>query len=280
MSRPPLRALLVDLSGTIHIGGDPTPRAAQAISRLRDAHIPVRFCSNTSNESSRALVDRLHGMDIIIRDGELWTSLRAVTTELKSRSLSRPYIIASKSAKEEILGANGSNVREPYDSVVVAYTPSQFDYPVLNTAFRVLTHELPSQQPTPHTPVKPIPLLATHASRYVQDTDGHLSLGPGPFVATLEYGAGIKAQVLGKPQKAFYDLVLGSLGTETSGGAIAMVGDDVQGDLTGGAIECGLWRVLVRTGKYRPGDETRPGIQPPDEVFESFADFVDSLLHV
>ena len=36
--------------------------------------------------------------------------------------------------------------------------------------------------------------------------------------------------------------------------------------------------MTVKTGKYRSGDETRPGIVPPDEVFGSFKEFVDSLL--
>jgi len=34
----------------------------------------------------------------------------------------------------------------------------------------------------------------------------------------------------------------------------------------------------VKTGKYRAGDETRPGVVPPDEVFDSFAEFIDNLL--
>lgn len=34
---------------------------------------------------------------------------------------------------------------------------------------------------------------------------------------------------------------------------------------------------LVKTGKYRDGDEKREGQHPPDEVQESFAAFVDTL---
>jgi hypothetical protein len=34
----------------------------------------------------------------------------------------------------------------------------------------------------------------------------------------------------------------------------------------------------VKTGKYRPGDEQRAGVHPPDEVCESFAAFVDDLI--
>lgn len=34
----------------------------------------------------------------------------------------------------------------------------------------------------------------------------------------------------------------------------------------------------MKTGKYRAGDETKDGVDAPDEVCDSFADFVYSLL--
>ena len=36
--------------------------------------------------------------------------------------------------------------------------------------------------------------------------------------------------------------------------------------------------VLVKTGKYRKGDEIKAGVVSPDEIFDSFASFVDNLL--
>jgi hypothetical protein len=143
----------------------------------------------------------------------------------------------------------------------------------------------------------------------------------------LENASGARAHVVGKPTKEFFQMVIddftaeelpipaniehgdGSpkivgLGTISSSsppifrGKIAVIGDDVEADLGGGAVDLGLWRVLgwyinahlaflsadlfippaVKTGKYRAGDEKRPGVVPPDEVFDSFADFIDSLL--
>lgn len=35
---------------------------------------------------------------------------------------------------------------------------------------------------------------------------------------------------------------------------------------------------IVKTGKYRDGDERRANAVPPDEVFDSFASFIDNLL--
>jgi len=107
------------------------------------------------------------------------------------------------------------------------------------------------------------PFIATHRARYVGDSDGALSLGPGPFVAALENASGRTAEIVGKQGRE---------------GVVAVVGDDIQNDLGGGAVELGFWRVLVRSGKYRDGDETKEGVRPPDEVCDSFASFVESLL--
>ena len=58
--------------------------------------------------------------------------------------------------------------------------------------------------------------------------------------------------MLGKPSKMFFLLAVEALGC-TPGEAV-MVGDDAEADV-GGALAAGLKGVLVRTGKYRPGDE-------------------------
>ena len=50
--REMLKALLIDLSGTLHVAHEATPGAGAALQALRDAGVFVRFCSNTSKESS------------------------------------------------------------------------------------------------------------------------------------------------------------------------------------------------------------------------------------
>ncbi|KAH8107460.1 hypothetical protein DFH11DRAFT_1732285 [Phellopilus nigrolimitatus] len=52
--RPAIRALLINLSGTLHIASAPTTVAAAAVSRAWQAGFAVRFCSNTSQEIARA----------------------------------------------------------------------------------------------------------------------------------------------------------------------------------------------------------------------------------
>jgi ribonucleotide monophosphatase NagD (HAD superfamily) len=90
------------------------------------------------------------------------------------------------------------------------------------------------------------PLIATHRARYLGDSDGALSLGPGPFVAALENATGKTAEIVGKPERKFFELVLSSLGSDLQDqdGVVAVIGDDVQNDLGDGAVELGFWRVL------------------------------------
>lgn len=42
-SRPKLKALLIDLNGTLHVGPHLTPRAAAAVDKLRAARVPFIF---------------------------------------------------------------------------------------------------------------------------------------------------------------------------------------------------------------------------------------------
>ena len=41
-----LKAILLDLSGTLHVGSTPTPGAVAALGRLRRAQLPIRFWSD------------------------------------------------------------------------------------------------------------------------------------------------------------------------------------------------------------------------------------------
>jgi ribonucleotide monophosphatase NagD (HAD superfamily) len=96
LPRPHLRALLIDLSGTLHIGSIALPGAVRALQRLDEAGVPYRLCSNASKESSGAVRERLEGMGIRVsgsegeeKDKMLWTSLGAVREVVRERGYKR-----------------------------------------------------------------------------------------------------------------------------------------------------------------------------------------------
>lgn len=89
---PHIRALLIDISGTLLVGSSPTPGAAQALATLRAAHIPFRLCSNTSKESSDAVHKRIRAAGLDVHRAELWTSIGALRAVLKELGVKK-YVL-------------------------------------------------------------------------------------------------------------------------------------------------------------------------------------------
>ncbi|PKY15333.1 hypothetical protein RhiirB3_401454 [Rhizophagus irregularis] len=140
---------------------------------------------------------------------------------------------------------------EPNNAVVIGLSPTNFRYEMLNKAFRILFDD------------KNTPLIAIHKAKYVAESDG-LSLGPGPFTEALEYASGVKATVVGKPEKSFYELALEDMKLLNDANHVVMIGDDIVNDLG------------IKTGKYQNGDELRDG--GVDCLFENFGKGVDAIL--
>ncbi|KAI5479847.1 G1/S-specific cyclin PLC1 [Pseudohyphozyma bogoriensis] len=254
-STPSLRALLIDLSGTLHVGDVPTPGAVEGIRRLRDANVALRMVSNTSKESR-----------------SLFTSLSSASQLVKSSNLNPLYIL-SQSALDDFPPS-----APPHDSVVVGLAPDKLDYKHLNQAFRILSPEAP----TPHVSPR---LIVTHKARYFRSSDGGLSLGPGPFITGLEEAAGVKAEVVGKPEPEFFRQALRSLEKdgidESQWSEVGVVGDDKFQDVGEAASALGLSRFLVQTGKYRSSDDElvqggRAG--SPLWIGPNFAEVVETVL--
>ena len=72
----------------------------------------------------------------------------------------------------------------------------------------------------------------------------------------------------------FFRLAVEALGCPAEN--VVMIGDDAEADV-GGAMASGLTGILVKTGKYRPGQETTLP-QPPTLIAENLKAALDLLL--
>ena len=101
-------------------------------------------------------------------------------------------------------------------------------------------------------------------------------------MSALEQACDVPAEVVGKPSRSFFETCLRSL--EEDGikqedwSHVGIVGDDYRNDLGGGAVELGLRRFLVKTGKYRKGDEAASTDGQAPLCFETFSDVIDHVL--
>jgi len=240
-----LRTLLLDLGGVFYQGDHLIPGALDTLARLRASGLALRFVTNTTRQNRAALQSELAGRGIAIAANELFTPAVAAHDLLLARHL-RPLLLIHPDLAPDFAGLDTAKP----NAVVVGDAGEHFSYARFNLAFRLL-----------HAGA---PLLALGRNRYFQERDG-LSLDAGPFVAGLEYAAGVQAELLGKPAPALFAAALESAGCPPT--AAAMIGDDVEADVNG-ALAAGLRGILVRTGKYRPGDEAHlvPGGELADDV--------------
>jgi HAD superfamily hydrolase (TIGR01458 family) len=244
-----IRAVLLDLAGVVYQGAQPLPGAVDAVADLRHAGMRLRFLTNTTRMPRRALLRRLNDMGIRIADDELFTPAQAARTWLAARKLS-PHLLIHPDLAEDFAGLAGSEG----EAVVVGDAAQGFTYAALNQAFRKL--------------LAGAEFLALARNRSFKDEDGELSLDAGAFVAALEYASRREAVLLGKPARGFFQGALASSGYDDK--EAVMVGDDAEADVAG-ALAAGIGSaLLVRTGKYRAGDE-RKVEPPPSDTVEDLA---------
>jgi len=251
-----IRAVLLDLLGVVYDGDTQIAGAGEAIERLRKAGLPLRFVSNTTRSPRSAIITQLAGMGIEVADEELLTPARAAVEWLRSHGR-QPHLLVHPDLEAEFSGIEDGDGH----AIVVGDAGEAFNHASLNRAFREL--------------LAGADFVALAVNRTFRDADGLLSLDTGAFVAALEFASGRSPVVLGKPSADFFLSALASLNCPASDAV--MVGDDAESDVAG-ALRAGLGAaLLVRTGKYRPNDETR--FDPaPTALVDDLADATDWIL--
>jgi HAD superfamily hydrolase (TIGR01458 family) len=249
-----VEGLLIDLDGTLYTNDGPVEGAREALARLDRAGLAYRFVTNATHRPRRALASHLRTLGFEVEEARIFTPATAVAGRLRSDGLGC-FPLVEGSLLEDLEGVRITD--ESPDCVLVGNLGEGFTYGRLDAAFR---HLMAGAE-----------LLALSTNRYWQRAGGEPSLDAGPFVAALEYASGRRATGVGKPERAFFELALRHLGLPPD--AVAMVGDDPEGDIVG-AGAAGLRTVLVETGRHRPGSETPAR---PDLVLRSLAQLPEAL---
>lgn len=227
-----VKAVLFDLSGVLYTGEEALPGALDAIQRLMDVGVPMRYLTNTTRSPRHAILSKLTAMGFHIDENDLFTAPIATHEYLRSNKLF-PFLLVHPDLKQDF----SDLLNDKPNAVVLGDAAEAFTYENMNKAFRLL--------------MEGVPLLAMGKNQYFKEADG-LSLDIGPYVVALEFAANTEAMVIGKPARAFFNGAISNLGCLAND--VVMVGDDVKSDVIG-ALDSGLQGILVKTGKYRSGDE-------------------------
>ena len=277
-----IRGLLLDLDGVIVLAGNAIPGATEALRELDRRGVPFRIVTNTSLVSRATLARWSESLGAPIPPSRFHSALSISAAYTAARFAGQPlYVLASRDALAEFEGqrlltdAEASGPEARAAAVVVGDSPESATWDNLNRAFRLVRNGAA--------------LIGMHKNRWWLTPDGP-TLDSGAFVAGLEFAAGVKAQILGKPSRAFFGLAAADLAAEVAAcdgrgrvrrSDLAMVGDDVWTDALG-ARRAGLRGIVVLSGKHAADDVARAAAQGrgggrPDAVAASLAEVVAAL---
>lgn len=245
--------LLLDIDGVLAVSWAPLPGAVDAMRRLREAGVPFRMITNTTTKTRADLAGTLKDAGFDVGGEEIVTAVVATTAYLRETHPGKKvFVLSDGDATEDLAGVELTSV-EDAEVIVIGGACDEFTYATMNEIFRRL--------------MDGAALVGMHRNLFWKTSQGW-ELDGGAYIAGLEEAADTKATICGKPEKAYFDAALAMLGV--SADRAAMVGDDIVNDILG-AQASGLTGILVRTGKYREGDEDREAGRP-DHVLSSFAD--------
>ena len=251
-----IEGFLCDLDGVLYVGDKPIEGAVSTILHLRAKNYPCRFLTNTTTRSLGTLYQKVQALGLPVEKSELVTPPKIAADYLCKMGSPRCLFLMEEDTKQDV--AEFPVDEDSPEVIVIGHYGNRWNYDLLNRLFRMIMNGTR--------------LLALHKGRYWQTEQG-LTMDIGAFGSALEYVTGVKATIIGKPSKTFFELALEDIGLPAE--KVAMIGDDINSDI-GGAQEAGLSGILVRTGKYRPELAEQSPVTP-DLVIDSIAS-LQSLL--
>ncbi|NIR45875.1 MAG: TIGR01458 family HAD-type hydrolase [Gemmatimonadetes bacterium] len=252
-----VKGALLDLDGTVWDDEiAPYDGAAETVARLREAGLPVRFVTNTTRLSRKALAEMLSERGLAAEADDVFTATLAGVIRLREWGVTRIAVLLPDAALSEF--ADFDVVEDDPEALIVGDLGAGWTFEVLNRAFRWLRAGAE--------------FLALHRNPYWK-TEGELVLDAGAFVAALEYATDSEATLVGKPSPVLFQAAARSL--ELEPGDLAMVGDSLRTDIPG-AQAAGCLGVLVRTGKFDEVELANSDVEP-DTVIDSIAKLPQAL---
>lgn len=253
-----LKALVIDLDGSVYHGTKLIAGAAEALNHLADRYA-VLFLTNNSTRSRAEYVQRLAQFGIPAVKEQLITSGYAAVRYVQANYPQRRFfVLGSPGLKEEFREHQIALCAESCDGVLIGLD-KEITYAKLQKALSFL--------------LDGAVFIATNTDPFLLTSEG-VKPGAGALVAALETASGRKAIVTGKPSAFIASLILEQL--QLAPREILVVGDNLQTDVLLGRT-AGMRTALLLTGASTREDIERLQIHP-DCVLPSITELTRLLV--
>ena len=255
--RFPYRGWLLDLDGTVYLGEQLIPGAAEAIAALRGAGRRVAFLSNKPLQTRGDYAAKLTRLGVPAAADEVINSSLVLARHLRALDPGAPVYVIGEPPMRAEMAAHGFEVRndERVRWVVIAFDRT-FTYAKLNTALQAVRGGAR--------------LIATNPDRTCPVEGGEIPDCAG-MIAAVEAVTDTKVEtIVGKPSPIILEVALRALGCVAHESVI--VGDRVETDIAMGK-QLGLATILVLSGVTR-SDDPRIAALAPDHVLRSVRELI------
>lgn len=250
-----VKAVFLDLDGTIYLGGNLIPGALDFLSRCNEKGVRRYFLSNNSSRSVEQYVQKLAGMGIPCSAEDVLLSTHDLLSWLNKNNVTRTWAIATKGMCK-MMEDVGISTRDENPQYVVLGYDTEIDYEKISTG-SIHMH-------------KGVPLVASHPDMVCPSPDGGLP-DVGAYLAMLKVTTGKDPEhITGKPNPGMIMHKIEDLGLHPS--ECAMVGDRLYTDMEM-AIQAGCVSVLVLSG-----EATRDDLASSGKTVSVVVESVDQLL--
>ncbi|MCO4254064.1 HAD-IIA family hydrolase [Pseudarthrobacter cellobiosi] len=262
----PVRAYagyLFDLDGTIYLGDELLPGAAELVHGLREAGRETLFLSNNPTKNPQMYADKLTRLGLPTPVNRIVNPLVTIVAWLRKEAPGAGvFVIGEEPLQQAIRSAGFRLTEDPRDiDVVVASYDRGFDYRKLQIAFDALWQHRRAR------------LVATNPDAYCPMPMGRGEPDAAAVIAAIEACTGVRCEAnVGKPAGVMLQTALDVLGL--SGSDCVMVGDRLQTDIAM-AVDACMDSALVLTGE---ATMEMAGLLPPERQPTMVLPRIDALL--
>ncbi len=224
---------LMDMDGTLLIGGEVLPGAVDLISKVRGRGAPLLILTNNSSDRRETFHAKLVAAGLRVDLEEVFTSGDATCDHLLDQTPHRRVFLLGTPALADLFRERGFELAEvgaPADAVIAAFDLT-LDYAGLRHACTLLLNGAD--------------YFATHPDATCITPEG-LIPDVGAIIAAIGTVTGRAPFIVGKPETPMVAAALSRLGTTAD--RTLLVGDQLDTDMTM-AGRAGLYAVLTLTGE-------------------------------
>lgn len=227
----PLKALLLDMDGVLWRDTEAIGHLPAILRSIEAKGLDMAFVTNNATRTVEQYQEKFRGFGVEVPAERIHTSSK-VTAQILSEKYpngGNVFVIGERGLREA-LEDNRFTINEKECLAVVVGLDRELTYAKLKQATRLIRGGAD--------------FYGTNPDRTLPSPEGEVP-GAGSILAALEAATGVRATIVGKPERALLDAALKSLGLEAENAL--MVGDRVETDVAAGQ-KAGCRTALVLSG--------------------------------